>query len=148
MRGDHMNQVQRRLLAGLASLALVGSVVVSTAGPAQAALTCPGAQVAVSNVYHDVALMGRLGIYRDGPHFCGVMVKAGWSYGARTWVSIDVHPSDSLSPRKGDYGWALYQTNAITMDARNSSTGCLHFSASVSNREGVMVGGATRAVCR
>lgn len=79
-----------------------------------------------------------MGIYRDGPFFfCGVMVNAGWAHGERNWVHIDVHPDNSVTPRITDAGWARYQTNAITMDAKKSSGGCLLFQSSASNREGL-----------
>lgn len=136
-------------MAGLGSVALASTLAVLLAAPAQAALSCGGTQVSMDKLYNsNGAIMGRMGNYRDGPIFCGVMVKAGWAYGERTWVSMDVHPEKSVSPRQTDASWALYQTNSVTMDARNSSTGCLIFHSSASNRDALMVASKYRVVCR
>jgi hypothetical protein len=139
----------KRILAGLGAVGFAVTLLAVPAAPAQAALSCTGTQVSLDTLYNsNGAIMGRMGIYRDGPIFCGVMVKAGWAYGERTWVSMDVHPSNSVSPRVTDAGWAYYQTSAVKMDARNSSTGCLAFWSTASNREGLMVASKYRTVCR
>lgn len=139
----------KQAMAGLGAVALASTLAVLPAAPAQAALSCNGAQVSMDTLYNsNGAIMGRMGIYRDGPIFCGVMVKAGWAYGERTWVGMDVHPQNTVTPRMTDAGWALYQTNSVTMDARKSPNGCLIFSSSTSNREALTVASKYRVVCR
>lgn len=138
----------KQAMAGLGAVALASTLAVLPAAPAHAALSCSGTQVSMDTLYNsNGAIMGRMGIYRDGPIFCGVMVKAGWAYGERTWVSMDVHPENTVTPRVTDAGWALYQTNSVTMDARKSPNGCLIFSSSASNREALMVASKYRVVC-